>query len=80
VFERRNIQIDCGGLSVGLEGLFDEIEAVETVMLYLSNVKRMEIRHHAETEVCVEVNATDLDKLAKAWLKRRQEAEKKDKE
>jgi hypothetical protein len=76
VFDRRSIEISSGGLSIGLDNLFDEIEVVETVLLYLSNVKQMKISQSGETEVCVQINANDLDKLAEAWLQKRNLVEK----
>jgi hypothetical protein len=76
VFDRRSIEIRSGGLSIGLDNLFDEIEVVETVLLYLSNVKQMKISQSGETEVCVQINANDLDKLAEAWLQKRNLVEK----
>lgn len=76
MFDRRSIEISSGGLSIGLDNLFDEIEVVETVLLYLSNVKQMKISQSGETEVCVQINANDLDKLAEAWLQKRNLVEK----
>lgn len=71
MFDRRNIEITAGNLSLGLENLFDNIEESKVVRLYINQVEQLELHHGTTTTLCVQLDADELDQLAKAWLEKR---------
>lgn len=71
MFDRRNIQITAGNLSLAPENLFDNIEESKVVRLYINQVEQLELHHGTTTAAWVQLDADELDQLAKAWLEKR---------
>ena len=74
MFDRRNVEIHTVNLSVAPENLFDSIEESKAVVLYVDDIKNLEIQHdEVFTSLRVVVDAGHLDLLAKQWLKKRKQ-------
>lgn len=72
LFDRRNIHIEAGILSLGPDNIFDNVSECETVNLYIEQPDEVALHKFEGTvSLKVSVSAEDLDQLARMWLKQR---------
>tara|TARA_R110002072_G_scaffold238329_1_gene395674 strand:+ start:7873 stop:8094 length:222 start_codon:yes stop_codon:yes gene_type:complete len=71
MIDKRNASIKSGELSIGPDGVFDEIEDSEEINLYVDSVDCLELIKGRETRLKLKVNASDFDRLAKEWCEMR---------
>lgn len=47
------------------------MEELKVVRLYINQIEQLELHHGNTTTLCVQLDADELDQLAKAWLEKR---------